>query len=111
MNDKRSMLGLCALSICTVLSVAHANVPQSKPVNNAITAQPINKIDINKASAKDIARVFNGFGKKRAAAIVTFREEHGDFKSLNDLAHVKGISKQMVKRKLPELTKVFIILK
>ena len=48
------------------------------------------KLDINHASARDLA-LTPGIGPKTAARIVRDREERGPFPSLSDLTRVKGI--------------------
>lgn len=47
-------------------------------------------IDLNAASVYDLQRL-PGIGEKRAQAIVTYREEHGPFQSVEDLIQVDGI--------------------
>ncbi len=56
-----------------------------------VLAAPVN---VNKADANAIAEALNGIGQKKAEAIVKFRQEHGNFKSLNDLQKVKGIGEK-----------------
>lgn len=53
-------------------------------------ATPVN---INKADATAIAKALDRIGPAKAEAIVAYRDEHGPFKSVDDLAHVKGIGK------------------
>lgn len=48
-------------------------------------------VDINKADADTISKSLSNIGPKKAEAIVQYRKEHGDFKSLKDLENVKGI--------------------
>ncbi|MEZ5478696.1 MAG: ComEA family DNA-binding protein [Thiolinea sp.] len=48
-------------------------------------------VNINQASADVIATNLPGIGEKKAAAIVAYRTEHGEFKTLEDLKQVKGI--------------------
>lgn len=47
-------------------------------------------ININSADAKALTSL-KGIGKKRAEAIIEYRKDHGPFKSIDDLANVKGI--------------------
>ena len=54
-------------------------------------------VDVNLADVKALSKV-SGIGKKRAQAITTYREEHGAFKSLDDLIKVKGISQNFIKK-------------
>ena len=48
-------------------------------------------VNINDADAVTIAKVLNGIGISRATAIVSFREEFGDFTSLEDIQMVTGV--------------------
>jgi len=48
------------------------------------------KININQANAEELTRL-PGVGMKTAGNIVHYREEHGPFKSVEDLSNVKGI--------------------
>lgn len=47
-------------------------------------------IDLNEADVYDLQRL-PGIGEKRAQAIVEYREEHGPFRSVEDLGQVSGI--------------------
>lgn len=51
---------------------------------------PVVKINVNKASAKDLENALR-IPVKQAAAIVRHREEKGDFKSIEDLQKVSGV--------------------
>ena len=53
-------------------------------------------VDVNTADAKAIAKVMRGVGIRKAEAIVAYRNKNGKFKSLDDLAKVKGIGKKTV---------------
>ncbi len=50
------------------------------------------KMDINKATAKELMKV-KGLNVAKAKAIVAYRKKHGDFKSLDELKEVKGFKK------------------
>lgn len=62
------------------------------------------RFSINTASADDLARVMNGVGLKKAQAIVSYREEYGPFKTLDDLKQVPGMGSALVERNLAHLT-------
>jgi competence protein ComEA len=64
--------------------------PSASTESNAATTET--KVNINKASAKDLMKV-KGINASKARAIVAYRKKHGDFKSLDDLAKVKGFTK------------------
>jgi competence protein ComEA len=61
----------------------------------AFAATPVN---VNKADATTIAKSLEGIGQSRAEAIVAWRQAHGPFKSVEDLAQVKGIGKSTLER-------------
>ena len=48
-------------------------------------------VDINNANATELSANINGVGQKKAAAIIKYREQHGPFKSVDDLKKVQGI--------------------
>ena len=54
----------------------------------AWAAQPVN---VNTATAEEIAESLKGVGLSKAEAIVSYRSEHGDFKHADELVNVKGI--------------------
>jgi competence protein ComEA len=58
-------------------------------------ATPVN---VNKADATTLASSLDGVGPTKAAAIVAYRDEHGPFKSVDDLSHVKGIGPATLER-------------
>ena len=62
------------------------------------------RVSINSASAEDLARVMNGVGLKKAQAIVSYREEYGPFKTVEDLKQVPGMGSSLVERNLAVLT-------
>ena len=44
-----------------------------------------------------------GVGPKRADAIVAYRQQHGQFRSVDELALVKGIGRSVIERNRPDL--------
>ena len=61
------------------------------------------KVSINTAPADELARVLNGVGLKKAQAIVSYREEYGPFKTIDDLKQVPGMGSALVERNLQNL--------
>ena len=69
--------------------------------SNAVAATLLRKgaqasVNINTVDAETLALELKGIGQKRAQAIIAYREQHGPFKSIDELANVKGISKRIV---------------
>ncbi len=61
----------------------------------SLAAEPV---DINTASATEIASALNGIGPAKAAAIVAYREANGPFIAVEQLADVKGIGPATVEK-------------
>ena len=55
-------------------------------------------VDINNADARMLANALEGVSQKDAKSIVDYRKEHGAFKSVEQLALVKGIGLRAVER-------------
>lgn len=55
------------------------------------------KIDINHASKEELMTL-NGIGEARAEAILQYRQEHGDFQSIEELMNVSGIKEGMFQK-------------
>lgn len=55
-------------------------------------------VNINTADAATLAAALNGVGESRAEAIVRYREQHGEFIDIYELANVKGIGERTVER-------------
>ena len=62
------------------------------------SAQPVN---INRADAATLADSLKGIGMRKAEAIVAYRTEHGPFKSVDELANVKGIGAKTLEQLRP----------
>jgi competence protein ComEA len=54
------------------------------------------QVDINSADAKTLAQALNGVGLVKAEAIVAYRTTNGPFRSVDDLAKVKGIGTKTI---------------
>jgi len=53
-------------------------------------------IDINTASAEQIAETLNGVGPSKSEAIVAYRKENGAFEHIDELVNVRGIGLRTV---------------
>lgn len=54
----------------------------------AIAAEPV---DVNTATAEQLAEALNGVGEAKAEAIVEYREANGPFEHIDELINVRGI--------------------
>ena len=72
---------------------------------SAMSAQTAaGKININTASAEQIATTMTGIGESKAEAIVKYRSTNGKFKSINDLENVDGIGSKTVEKNKDKIT-------
>jgi competence protein ComEA len=103
-----------ANSIATLLSLfvlsasAYAAVP-NPPSTNSKPPLVLHKIDINSADARALTGSVKGIGKKRAEAIIAYRQSHHGFKSLEELAEVKGFGPRFVTKNRIKLNEVFTV--
>lgn len=103
-----------AKSIAVILSLlagtlpVQADISLKKPIpqQTIISSQ---KIDLNKADLSVLMGSFKGIGKKRAEAIIAYRDSHHGFKSLDELGEVKGFGVHFVDANRDKLQEVFVI--
>lgn len=62
------------------------------------------KVDINRADAATLASGITGIGPAKAEAIVAWREANGPFRSIDQLAEVRGIGLATVERIRDQVT-------
>lgn len=55
-------------------------------------------VDLNTATAEQLAEALTGVGQARAEAIVAYREENGPFQHIDELVNVRGIGLSTVDR-------------
>ena len=60
-------------------------------------------ININTAGKESLMSI-KGIGEKRADAIISWREKHGPFKSVDDLEGINGIGKSIIEDNRKSLT-------
>ena len=85
---------------CFVLSTSWAQL--------AVAAEPAQQVEmsvnINTASAEQIAEILNGVGLKRAEAIVAYRDSNGKFASVDELLNVKGVGETILNKNRSRIT-------
>lgn len=87
--EQRSTTGLAQMS---------AKVPEkmSAKMSAKESAGNVSKVDLNTATAEQLASVLKGIGAAKAQAIVRYRSEVGPFRSIAELEEVKGIGPSIV---------------
>lgn len=93
---------LCSYGIVSSALMFSSLTILAQPVDTTIkqvVSEQVNKaIDINSASAKQLAKTLKGIGKVKANAIVAYRTANGAFDTVDDLVKVKGISTKLIER-------------
>lgn len=67
----------------------------------AATAGPVN---INTADSETLVAGLNGVGPQKAMAIVRYRQQHGPFRTVDDLALVNGIGAKTLEQNRSNIT-------
>jgi len=110
---KLAFAGLLSLFPFVVVAANPATTPATAPAANA-AAKPassarvprptITIVNLNTADAATLARDMDGIGETKARAIVEHRKSKGAFRSVDELALVKGIGSKTVERNRSRLT-------
>jgi len=61
-------------------------------------------VNINTADKEALMTSIKGVGEKRAEAIIAYREQNGSFKSVDELAEVRGVGSSIVEKNVDNLS-------
>ncbi|MGB1091999.1 MAG: ComEA family DNA-binding protein [Oceanobacter sp.] len=107
MKQNHTKLHTQLIKICLILllGVTGLNVSANDPANNpnAISEQSRGLIDINTGTADELISL-PGIGPTKAAAILSFIDEHGPFRSIEEITMVKGIGLKTLENIRPYIT-------
>lgn len=67
----------------------------------APAASPVN---INTADKETLITAISGVGEKKAEAIIEYREQHGPFKSVDEITKIKGIGQGILDKNRENLS-------
>ena len=94
-TKKNLLISAAIIALCGSASIFAA--PENK--GRALVAEQVQRqVNINSASASEIAASLKGVGIKTARAIVAYRDANGAFQSLDALTMVKGVGRKTVKK-------------
>ena len=89
-------LGAHAVAKKTVTGVVPRPTAGSVKTSSQQSLGSVTKVDLNTASAEQLASALVGVGSAKAKAIVQYRTEVGPFRSIAELEEVKGIGPSIV---------------
>lgn len=97
---KKSTYYLMLIVSLLLLPFSMQSIAADKNPTLSPPVQTIAKININKATDKQLATI-KGIGTKKAKAIVDYRKMNGKFSTVEELMKVKGIGENTVKKIKP----------
>jgi competence protein ComEA len=87
------MKAIAVQRICRILAIVLAVTFLTGSIAASLHAEQTEMININTAGVKEIMKL-PGIGKKKAEAIIAFRQNNGGFDDINDLKQIDGIGKK-----------------
>lgn len=90
MKSLLALLSSLVLTFGLAFPASAADPASTTKAASTEVAEAHAKININTASAQELTKL-KGVGEKKAEAIIAWRNENGNFKTLEDLMEVKGI--------------------
>ena len=114
MDIYSSLLSTLFITVLATPALAHPldnPLLPIEPSNRIMTSTPYSAsrelndtVNINLADAQTLALQLKGIGIKRAKSIIAYREEHGPFQTIDDLAKIKGISIKTIEKNRDRIT-------
>ncbi|KJU78810.1 MAG: competence protein ComEA [Pseudomonas sp.] len=103
----KARLSTLLFAVLASLSVAAAaaespKTESAKPA--AVQSAQVVTVNLNTADAATLQKELAGIGATKAQAIVAYREEHGNFASVDELLEVKGIGPATLEKNRDKLS-------
>ncbi len=87
------------------LAATAAEPPKTESAKPAaVQLAQVAVVNLNTADAATLQRELLGIGATKAQAIVAYREEHGNFASVDELLEVKGIGEATLEKNRDKLS-------
>ncbi|WP_340607992.1 ComEA family DNA-binding protein [Xenorhabdus bharatensis] len=81
----------------------HKITTEKSELNNREEKTLSEKVNINTASAEQLAKELSGVGAKKAQAIIEYREKYGPFTAIEQLQEVQGIGPAFIEKNRDKL--------
>jgi competence protein ComEA len=105
MNRFILLMLFCALQLfAAIQSAAQPTASSGASAGARAPRATVTIINLNTADAATLAREMDGIGEAKARAIVEHRQRNGAFRSVDELALVKGVGGKTVEANRPRLT-------
>ncbi|GAB1265987.1 helix-hairpin-helix domain-containing protein [Aurantivibrio infirmus] len=91
MKNVTTVMAAVLLSLCCAGAFAQTSGQQTPAKPTAAAVNNIERVNINSADVDALASSLHQVGVKKAEAIVAWRNENGNFTSVEQLMEVKGI--------------------
>lgn len=93
----RKMISILAISVLFFNVSAQAAASEKTIEHHPEKVVATTPVNLNSADLKTLTTL-KGIGPKKAQAILTYRQTHGRFKTLQEVATVKGIGQKALDR-------------
>ncbi|WP_343349898.1 ComEA family DNA-binding protein [Pseudomonas sediminis] len=104
LKARLSSLLFAVLASLSLAAVA-AETPKTESAKPAaVQVAQVAVVNLNTADADTLQRELAGIGETKAKAIVAYREEHGNFASVDELLEVKGIGQATLEKNRDKLS-------
>jgi competence protein ComEA len=82
-------MGVCVVVAGLLFGVLPVSAEEAAPARTTVSGQ----LNINTATQQELA-MLPGIGMKTAANIISYRQEHGPFATVDELQNVNGVGKK-----------------
>jgi competence protein ComEA len=104
LKARLSSLLFAVLASLSLAAVA-AETPKTESAKPAaVQVAQVAVVNLNTADVDTLQRELSGIGEVKAKAIVAYREEHGNFASVDELLEVKGIGQATLEKNRDKLS-------
>lgn len=104
LKARLSSLLFAVLASLSLAAVA-AETPKTESAKlAAVQVAQVAVVNLNTVDADTLQRELVGIGEVKAKAIVAYREEHGNFASVDELLEVKGIGQATLEKNRDKLS-------